>query len=235
MFCKNCGKQMAEGIKFCPACGKEISLSASELKTHPQNEYYSPQQIKGIKIRRKSINYNLGHICIFIGITLEILSLFLPNKGSIAGFNVEGMTILDYLRVFLVKMAEGEISELTLRTESGSLLNIVLIYFLIVLILCFVKSSFVIVIVGLLNTVMAGTVLYQFNESAGSSLSNSVSNALSVIGNYVLPGEIPGAVIRGLGFQMCLISVIIIFISTVITAVLMRNAHQKLKQEQAMY
>ncbi len=41
MFCTNCGKELSDGNKFCPACGRPIHVSteSDHLKT-------SEQQIK---------------------------------------------------------------------------------------------------------------------------------------------------------------------------------------------
>ncbi len=30
MFCKNCGKEMADGVAFCPSCGQAVTQSVSE-------------------------------------------------------------------------------------------------------------------------------------------------------------------------------------------------------------
>ena len=30
MFCKYCGKQIAEDVKFCPECGKSLKMSSTE-------------------------------------------------------------------------------------------------------------------------------------------------------------------------------------------------------------
>ena len=44
MFCKNCGKEVADGTKFCPNCGAQIGAAAqtAEPKTaEPKTETYT--------------------------------------------------------------------------------------------------------------------------------------------------------------------------------------------------
>ena len=37
MFCKTCGKEVADGIKFCPACGSELNNSERKVEDNVQN------------------------------------------------------------------------------------------------------------------------------------------------------------------------------------------------------
>jgi uncharacterized membrane protein len=36
IFCKHCGTQVQEGVKFCPACGKEMVIDPAQFKSYGQ-------------------------------------------------------------------------------------------------------------------------------------------------------------------------------------------------------
>lgn len=52
MFCKTCGKEVADGIKFCPACGSELNNSERKVEDNVQNRL-SINLDKVIKIKGK--------------------------------------------------------------------------------------------------------------------------------------------------------------------------------------
>ncbi|MBR4379891.1 MAG: NINE protein [Bacteroidaceae bacterium] len=70
-FCKNCGKQFVEGIKYCPSCGticQEINANNSPIVQQPTIVYVqSPQQqnvyVHGVE-KSKGITLLL---CFFLG------------------------------------------------------------------------------------------------------------------------------------------------------------------------
>ena len=46
MFCKNCGQEIPEGVKFCGNCGTPVAVQAPEPQPAPaqQPQYQAPQQ-----------------------------------------------------------------------------------------------------------------------------------------------------------------------------------------------
>jgi len=40
MFCKYCGKEIPEGIKFCKYCGGRLSISEENNDEQPEKENY---------------------------------------------------------------------------------------------------------------------------------------------------------------------------------------------------
>lgn len=40
-FCEKCGAQLNDDVRFCPACGNEISTPAPEQNNTNQNDFYS--------------------------------------------------------------------------------------------------------------------------------------------------------------------------------------------------
>jgi uncharacterized membrane protein len=42
-FCKNCGTQVQDGVKFCPACGKEVAVQTPAQPQYQQQAYQQPQ------------------------------------------------------------------------------------------------------------------------------------------------------------------------------------------------
>ena len=48
MFCKNCGKEVADGLKFCPACGGAMEETTPVYDATPQA--YGAQQKTGFAL-----------------------------------------------------------------------------------------------------------------------------------------------------------------------------------------
>lgn len=82
MFCKNCGKEVADGTKFCPNCGAQIGAAAqtAEPKTaEPKTETYTGtvNGVTGGPTKR-----NIG-VCILLSIvTCNIYSWYWFYKAG---------------------------------------------------------------------------------------------------------------------------------------------------------
>ena len=47
MFCKNCGKQLEDGVKFCPGCGAPVDTVGQgtyQTQPQPQQQFVDPQR-----------------------------------------------------------------------------------------------------------------------------------------------------------------------------------------------
>lgn len=70
MFCKNCGKQIAEGIRFCPECGKETGAPVAQVSglasapkwTPPKNVRTKEERYKRHCPRCKSENITMDTV-----------------------------------------------------------------------------------------------------------------------------------------------------------------------------
>ncbi len=93
MFCKNCGKQLKEGDKFCPDCGAPVA--ARPVPPAPNRVPTNGKQSAFRKFcgdcarRRKESPYNevgqaftIAHILTIICCIAVIIALFLPNRSS---------------------------------------------------------------------------------------------------------------------------------------------------------
>ncbi len=44
MYCKNCGKEIPEGAKFCPACGTATGAAQKQTASYTQDQGSRPQK-----------------------------------------------------------------------------------------------------------------------------------------------------------------------------------------------
>ena len=70
MFCRNCGAQIADHVKFCPACGKPVSSNTSSAQPKQPQQPVMP---KG-HFKKK---LNLGNFIVWAGCLAAFISLFL--------------------------------------------------------------------------------------------------------------------------------------------------------------
>lgn len=88
MVCKNCGKEIDEGTKFCPECGAaqvDVALNNAEAKNEKAQSSPESAQASG-----KLAEYNT--MCI-VGLIVAVISLFLTAYGVIG---IAGI-VLSYL------------------------------------------------------------------------------------------------------------------------------------------
>lgn len=80
MFCKQCGKEMEDGVAFCPNCGasqRAATLPASTPTQHggshqPENSSYNTMAVVGFVVALISLFLNFWGI---VGITATIFSI----------------------------------------------------------------------------------------------------------------------------------------------------------------
>lgn len=99
MFCKHCGAQVADGVKFCPSCGNATgagsapktqqtaapsgNASANPAHTGATASHTAPKMPKmharaaapsGVKYKKR---FNIGNYAVWVGCALTIASLFM--------------------------------------------------------------------------------------------------------------------------------------------------------------
>lgn len=82
MICKNCGKEIVEGDRFCSGCGAEISSQVSGIEEGTTDNVVSPiipDMGMGEKIRQKR-KFNLSYLGIFLSGIVMMVSPFLDNS-----------------------------------------------------------------------------------------------------------------------------------------------------------
>lgn len=97
MFCKSCGKQIADGAKFCAYCGKETGISGTTVQNQPtqkQNAAYknretvhrSANERTRQSLLQESDNFlpetTFAGIGMVLAKILMLISLFVPNTGE---------------------------------------------------------------------------------------------------------------------------------------------------------
>lgn len=136
MFCKNCGTQIADSIKFCPSCGTPTGAGAQEPKqTAPHNftahtyPKINPIHTSNAKYKKK---YNIGNFILWAGCLVAMISLFLAFV-SVGAFGVsESVKLYDtddgiYFIVIILAVAVINAFKLNIVSIAGS---IVITFFL---------------------------------------------------------------------------------------------------------
>ena len=86
MTCTNCGKEIMDGVKFCPECGKPVSDASAEIVAGEFAEERNSAGNMAESMRNKvgSLRkFNIGHLGVFLGGILAIASVFKENVSGI--------------------------------------------------------------------------------------------------------------------------------------------------------
>lgn len=89
MICKNCGKQVVDGDRFCSGCGADLSNQTPVIEgAAAENVVYpSVPDLKVGEEKRLRKKFNLGYLGMFLGAILMIVAPFLNNSVSGGGVN----------------------------------------------------------------------------------------------------------------------------------------------------
>lgn len=78
MFCAECGKEISEGLKFCPNCGRQVTkASGYDMQAHSpmQTVPYNTMSIVGMVVSCISILINFWGLVGMAGLVLSIIGL----------------------------------------------------------------------------------------------------------------------------------------------------------------
>lgn len=85
MYCKACGEQNPDGVKFCTNCGKSMTEVGEFLNSHN-----SPAEAGKVKPKRRSLLVKPNLIAIVAGVLIAI-AVFLPFvKVEMFGYEIDG-------------------------------------------------------------------------------------------------------------------------------------------------
>lgn len=56
MFCKKCGKELEDNVRFCNYCGTEVGSNVVEFKEHLEIK-----SLKTVKVASHNISMNMFH------------------------------------------------------------------------------------------------------------------------------------------------------------------------------
>lgn len=86
-FCRNCGKELQDGVQFCPACGTPVDAQSV------QTEQIPPEQVK-VAAPTDDVNANRGIAWLsYMGLLL-LIPLFARKRSKYCEFHVRQGAIL---------------------------------------------------------------------------------------------------------------------------------------------
>lgn len=229
MFCKNCGNQIKDGVRFCPKCGKEIGISMH------QEEIKEPKETAGFcgrnrtplrKTRRSYVTtYNVGHFGVLIGCVIQIVAIFLPNYttgilaqvlGKISQVLGSTPSLAKFCSTFHLdvhsrehrEFVESLLGSVGLDAEFKTFMGvtgvgILLMAVFLLLIFLFALGKRQPIFLSILNMGMVSMILYSFSQFT--------------------------SVFEGRGFLLLLVGGVVILLSSIIAFMLRYNAIQKQK------
>ncbi len=94
MFCKNCGKEIEDDVKFCPACGTSVEAGAQASDSDSPGKNAANDSVKETIDFVSSGIENTNPLCI-VGLVLTFLMFFF-NYYCIVGFAAFVFSLLGY-------------------------------------------------------------------------------------------------------------------------------------------
>lgn len=90
MICKNCGNQVADGMKFCPECGSAMTTQPDEALTGEIVEIKDSVSGDGNTpiAKGRTRKYNIGHLGVLIASLLTLIATFMPNSGTWGSYTI---------------------------------------------------------------------------------------------------------------------------------------------------
>lgn len=80
MYCINCGKQLQDGAKFCPACGTQVHVKEPNVEEQYAENNSLSEKIFETKAAKKAIWISIvAVICLIAIVTTTILVAFFQN------------------------------------------------------------------------------------------------------------------------------------------------------------
>ena len=127
MFCKNCGKEIKQGVRFCDACGTLIAQESSENELKMQSATIA----KSKKIKRIVLNVLIAIGSLFATLAIALFLVSKPNRmqtqlvkemvgESLSGMGVEDVSI-DSVELGDLEDVEGEEAGWIERVAGGKL------------------------------------------------------------------------------------------------------------------
>lgn len=170
MICKNCGKQVVDGDRFCSGCGADLSDQTPVIEGAAAENVVYPsvadlKEGEEIKPRRK---FNLGYLGMFLGAILMIVAPFLDNS-------VKGRGIYTKLSVI------GQINDMG-HVSGYTMAFLLVVCAVFTLLMAYFKKYRITVICAVLSMVC---VLYAI-KCAGKSPLYGIGNILLLAGGLVM-------------------------------------------------
>ena len=143
MYCKNCGNQVGDGMKFCPECGAEMALQALEEGASEKGEIVTIETMEQAgasppETRRKK--YNIGHFGVLIASLLTLVAVFMRNRGELWGHSIlemlsingkgDGRTYVMILAMLLIATIVAACLRKNMLMAIGSIVSTVWIFYM---------------------------------------------------------------------------------------------------------
>ncbi len=228
MFCKNCGNQIKDGVRFCPQCGKEtgISMTQEEIKEPKEAAGFSRGSRTPLRKNRRYVTtYNVGHFGVLIGCVIQAVALFMPNYttgflaqivGKISHTLGSTPSLAKFYSTFYLDTHSEELREFSQSLLGGTDLYTVFDEFLGVI-------GF-----GMFATMVLLLLLFLFTMRKGQPIFLAILN-MGVVSMLLYYFGRFTSVFEGTGFLMLLTGGVVILLSSIVAFMLRYNAVQKQK------
>lgn len=114
MFCKSCGTQLADGVKFCKNCGTAVTY-VSQKKANEENAVkLAPAQPMAPRKKNSTspaLYVGLGIVMVLLIVTIVFLVMTMNKKGNNDGGNNSGVVEKEYEISLMVDEYQEETEE----------------------------------------------------------------------------------------------------------------------------
>ena len=118
MFCKNCGKEIADGVQFCTYCGEKITSARAEYATTTEAPKQEETNKYGNKIyfRGAGLGFVLAFFVNIIGLILAIVfgDAACKKAAIITTCVCVGLGLIGFFFYLIIIVAAGVLSELSI-------------------------------------------------------------------------------------------------------------------------
>lgn len=142
MFCRNCGTQIADHVKFCPACGKPTGTQPVSNQSRPTDQTAQPNQPNQPKQPTMPKGHfkkklNIGNFIVWAGCLAAFISLFLNFATASIDIGIasasESVRLIDaddgiFFIIVIVAVAVINLFKLNIVTIPGSCVGLFFLY-----------------------------------------------------------------------------------------------------------
>lgn len=139
MFCKNCGTQIADHVKFCPACGKPTGTQPVSNQARQPEQTVQPKQTRQPSMPKGHFKkkLNIGNFVVWAGCLAAFVSLFFNFATASIDIGIasasESVRLIDaddgiFFIIIIVAIAVINLFKLNIVSILGSCVGLFFLY-----------------------------------------------------------------------------------------------------------